>query len=279
MHRRCSPGRDLRRRSQVSEEDTQKSRAPGQRWREMVSDRAHVGLATIIGAGATVLASIVAVVALFLPGDPPNPPPSTPQAPSASEASSGGRNAPDERATAESGCFVDDRPVACDVDHNAETFQGAECTHEALVRHLGGRPGLDILRPDLSVVRTDAGGCAVRFPFVTAQHAEGALARDGGHAWRWCRAAASGADVPCSDPHDQEVVARERVGAGSDFSCEEFAGEYMSVSWEHVRSVLEVVEELNGDGRICVVSPRGDDSLEGSLRDLGAAALPLGRAL
>ena len=85
--------------------------------------------------------------------------------------------------------------------------------------------------------------------------------------------------MSCIEPHDEEVVALQAADSLQELDCVDEAGEYMSVVWERVQSELDVYEEQLDGARICVVAPRGANSLEGTLKDLGTNSLPLGQAL
>ncbi len=176
-------------------------------------------------------------------------------------------------------CLHGANTVSCHRDHDGEVLAVDPCTIDSLTAYLGGRPGMDVLRPDLVVGPELGFTCVARFPFLLDRQASGALEDDDGSAWRWCRNSRSGADVSCIEPHDEEVVALQAADSLQELDCVDEAGEYMSVVWERVQSELDVYEEQLDGARICVVAPRGANSLEGTLKDLGTNSLPLGQAL
>ena len=176
-------------------------------------------------------------------------------------------------------CSLGDAAVACDSDHDAEAIGGERCEWDDLVRYFGGRPDIDVLRPDLRLTPTASGSCVVHLPVISPTPVSGMLSQGDGSVWRWCRNSREDTDVACSEPHDQEVVARVSPDSTDELDCESRAGQYMSIGWERVRNELAVSRDHAGPERICVVTPRGDNSLEGTLRDLGTNSLPLGQPL
>ncbi len=164
-------------------------------------------------------------------------------------------------------------PTSCAVPHAAEVVAtDGSCDVAALLGHLGGVAGEDVLRSTVApVTRTVAGTetCVVDVPAdAPAGPARDVLLGADGDAWRRC-GDQLGREVSCGQPHTTEVVAE--ASAGETLDCRERAGDYLGRPFDQVDGDLRLLE----DASRCVVEVRGANVLVSSLRRLGAGALPI----
>ncbi len=163
--------------------------------------------------------------------------------------------------------------TSCAVAHAAEVVAtDGPCDAAALLGHLGGVAGEDVLRTSVVPVSRPVGGTSVCVVDVPPEAPAGA-ARDvllgpAGDAWRRCGDQA-GREVSCGQPHTTEVVAE--AAAGETLDCRERAGSYLGRPFDQVDAELRLLE----DASRCVVEVRGTNVLVASLRRLGAGALPV----
>lgn len=172
-------------------------------------------------------------------------------------------------------CIADDAVVPCDSSHQEQIFADHDCSPRQLIEFLGGNPDVDVLRPDLDIERRSEHECSVPVPNGMSWSAQGALATDGGDLWRWCRNSVTDQDVPCSEAHDAEVVSLYPQPREEELTCRTDAEQYMDRKWSGVSTDLVLSSRGHQAGDICVVQPRGNNSLDGSIRRIGTRALPL----
>jgi protein kinase-like protein len=163
--------------------------------------------------------------------------------------------------------------TSCDVAHAAEVIAtDGTCDVEVLLAHLGGVAGEDVLRSSVAPVTRTVGGapvCVVDVPAdASPSPARDVLLGSTDDAWRRCGDQA-GREVSCGAPHTTEVVAE--AAAGETLDCRARAGAYLGRPFDQVDAELRFLPEDTG----CVVEVRGENVLVGSLRGLGADALPI----
>ncbi len=139
---------------------------------------------------------------------------------------------------------------------------------------MGGSPDLDALSPNvvtatLKVAERDV--CVVAHkskPVVGSVH--NVLATEDGQLFRWCRTTSPGtADVPCSEPHDEEILGR----ASSGTDCAAVVARYLdrpSMPMDLNASIKAV-----GGAERCVVSATANQRLDATLRGIGSTSLPI----
>ena len=204
------------------------------------------------------------------------PPPGTPpQAPTDQSAGSG----KDESVLAVGTCIADGATVPCDSPHQEQIYAHDDCSPEKLIRFLGGNPAIDVLRPDLVTEKRENRECSVHVPGGIRWSAQNVLPAASGTVWRWCHNSLTDRDVPCSEAHDGEVVSSSPRPRDDELDCRADAETYMDRGWSGVNAELmhEVVEHEAAD--LCLVRPRGNNSLNGSIRRIGTRTLPLGDPL
>ena len=166
-------------------------------------------------------------------------------------------------------------PTACDTAHAAEVFDlSGNCSHSSLLDYLGGSPGQDVLRADVSIrswQTDDLLACIVDEPVdARASSSQDSLLGRSGDVWRRCRDQLS-REVTCADPHKAEVI-YEQQAAGQSLDCKARADTYLQTPFDGHSEDLQLLQ----DGAYCYVEARGDSVLTHSLRRLGSSALPLG---
>ncbi|MGY1749264.1 hypothetical protein [Modestobacter sp. SYSU DS0511] len=163
--------------------------------------------------------------------------------------------------------------AACDGPHAGEVFATDDCSEEALLAHLGGQPGRDVLR-ELPTASRSIGGttvCTVAAPDgarTDGSHRD-VLLRAEGDAWRRCQNQLQ-REVGCAQPHVAEVVF-ERGNAADPLDCARRADDYLGTPFASKSADLQLLQ----DERRCLIAVRGDNVLTGSLRRLGSSSLPL----
>ncbi len=164
-------------------------------------------------------------------------------------------------------------PSSCAVPHAAEVVAtDGPCDVAALLGHLGGVVGEDVLRASVVPASRAVGGVTVCVVDVPADAPPGP-ARDvllgaDDDAWRRC-ADEVGREVSCGRPHRTEVVAE--AAGGTPLDCRQRADSYLGRPFDQVDDQLRFVPEATA----CVVEVRGDNVLVASLRRLGTGALPV----
>lgn len=185
----------------------------------------------------------------------------------------------DAEASAVGSCIAEDAVVPCDSLHQEQIFADDDCSPRKLIEYLGGNPDVDVLRPDLDIERRSERECSVPVPNGMNWSAQGMLATDGGTLWRWCRNSVTNQDVPCSEAHDAEVISLYPQPREEELECRTDAEAYMDRKWSGVSTDLVLSSMGHEAGEICVVQPRGNNSLDDSIRRIGTRALPLGDPL
>lgn len=176
-------------------------------------------------------------------------------------------------------CTIGGQGVPCDLSHNAQAVDVEECSVSAFIAYAGGDPQRDVLHPSVETTANETGRCIAAFPSTVKGSVTGALIDGRGDAWRWCHSSRLGGSVPCAEAHDGEVVFVQPIGIAGDMSCPFRAEAYLDIGWSRVRKELAVQVVEDGPWRLCVVGPRGDNRLIGSLRSLGTDSLSLGPPL
>lgn len=176
-------------------------------------------------------------------------------------------------------CMAADAAVPCDTSYREQVYAHDDCSLEMLVGFLGGNPAVDVLRPDLETGRRSERECSVHVPDGMNRSAEGVLTTESGTVWRWCRNSVTDQDVPCSDAHDEEVVSFSPRPRDEELDCRADAETYMDRGWSGVSTDLALAMVEHEAGDLCVVRPRGNNSLDGSIRRIGTRTLPLSNPL
>jgi hypothetical protein len=148
-------------------------------------------------------------------------------------------------------------------------FSTSDCSPDALVRHLGGVPGEDVLRP--LTIRPVGGGpaCAVSDAGPLTGPLADILLDRSGDVFRQCLDEVD-RSVPCSEPHTDEVIF-QRAAPAESLDCEARADDYLDRPFDQLSDALRLVEA----GDSCVLEVRSANVLTASVRRLGTSALPL----
>ncbi len=164
--------------------------------------------------------------------------------------------------------------ASCDRAHSAELVSTeGPCDLQALTRFAGGNIPEDTLRPDLVPTTLDGVGCVVTLPPGLATTIQNGLSNQDHAALRQCWDQFSDRDVSCDKAHTAEVV---YSGPGAESgSCRSRADTYTQNAFSRYEAKLEVLSRDSGETLSCLVQIRGSNELTGSLKNLGAKALPL----
>lgn len=167
------------------------------------------------------------------------------------------------------------REIPCDAPHMAEIIATApECGMGAFLKYAGGNSEIDVLRVDINLQTLEA-SCVAQAPDLQLEESfEGVLDREDGSALRECYMDRTGSYVPCAERHTGEVIFREDPVNPTDLECETRAEEYMGTTLERIFPKLKIVSTANSPRR-CIVEVRGNNTLEGSLRNQGPKAIDL----
>jgi hypothetical protein len=162
----------------------------------------------------------------------------------------------------------------CDAPHAFEVVsRGESCPEDEVLAYLGGSPGQDVLRPDLTFQPGAPGteaACILQLPAgAEGMTAKDVLLGDQDDLWRRCLDELA-RDVPCAESHRAEWVS-DGVEPGEAVDCTGRADVYLKTPFAQLSDDLELLQQ--GDG--CLLSVRGDNLLTASLRRLGSAALPM----
>lgn len=202
-------------------------------------------------------------------------PSSTYNAPS----TSGAPPSPAIPALLEGTCLVDslDAEVPCDRAHAYEVISTTECTTEALIRFLGGRPDVEVLRvePMQLAVPAEREACVVAppSPEMTLRSVRDALQEPGGAVWRRCADARTANDsVPCNEPHTAEFVL---VESSTAVDCIQVSENYTGAPLSRLKGSISVETVSYADGPHCLLVVQGGELLSDTLRNIGTATLPL----
>jgi len=246
-----------------------------------------IGLATAVIALPGMLAASLAGANHF--GFPPFPSPEN-QTQHIGSTTIGSRNpqSPTSSSDAEtsptkelSGCYDGDTPTPCGSPHSREVFakpDGASCDEGALVLHMGGVPGIDLLASgidveplentdDLCVVEKLSGMPSVSLKDIWTVDNDHNGYKDGGE-FRRCLNR-QGQQVSCDTEHASE----EFFDAPIDVDCfkkyEEFSGRQVDRS-------IRIAPDTRDNHIICRAEVQvSTDRLTASVRDLENASLPI----
>ncbi|THJ68003.1 hypothetical protein E8P82_04065 [Arthrobacter echini] len=249
----------------------------------------HVGnLIAIVGIVVALLVGIATIyVAFYLSGN--NTTDSATAAPSASsvpgEVSATRSTQAD---TGSSGLETGDclssngEQLPCDVSHEREVFAAApDCTQEGLIAYLGGALHRDVLRSDISIGEEAGATCVVELPsdVTTSRTLHNILADEQSSErtpWlRRCFDDRSEQDVDCGQNHTGEYVWEADRASLEPVSCSAQASEYIGRPVEPLFRTLDVEDLSSSELALCRVSVKGENSLEGSLRELASDQLQL----
>lgn len=162
----------------------------------------------------------------------------------------------------------------CELEHRYEAFDG-DCTVAGLIRWLGGRPDLDVVRAGVSPM--DTGACRADFRVDVRGSAAGALLADTADVLRRCYDSRSDAVVSCSQPHSAEYVAAPSSGVARPEECESAADDYLEIDPQRRSDELRVrrigSSPAAEDNARCVIEVVGSQRLAASVRGLRNTAL------
>ena len=246
-----------------------------------------IGLATAVIALPGMLAASLAVANHF--GFPPFPSPEN-QTQHIGSTTIGSRNpqSPTSSSDAEtsptkelSGCYDGDTPTPCGSPHSREVFAkpaGASCDEGALILHMGGVPGVDLLASgidvktlentaDLCVVEKRSGMPSVSLKDIWTVDNDHNGYKDGGEFRRCLNRQEQ--QVSCDTEHASE----EFFDAPIDVDCfkkyEEFSGRPVDRS-------IRIAPDTRDNHIICRAEVQvSTDRLTASVRDLENASLPI----
>lgn len=234
----------------------------------------------LAGLGIGFAGLVVALIANFVLGSPDETPSSS--GPGATNAGAASPTAVLPQSSLTVGdCLSDDLGAAsCNAPHRYEVVAlAAQCDDDELLRYLGGIPGTDVLGPHVEYDAQDVDGVSACLlgsdttPLATSS-ARDALLGAAADGWRWCVDSRAGRDVPCSEPHKQEVVAAVAPGP-EPLDCGSRADDYMETRSANFTFQLSVSGRVVADQQQCVVEALGDNVLTSSIRRLRSNALPL----
>lgn len=176
-------------------------------------------------------------------------------------------------------CLSASGPMAvtsCDAAHAYEVFAFNDCSESSLVQYLGGQPEVEVLQVEPAKVQRDGQAlCVVQDPAQTSLSSARNVLQTAEHSrWRLCHDARVDAEVPCSEKHTGEFVRPGKSGA-QPADCRQSVEEYLDARYTDFAPRLQVATLRLDEGPVCVVSARGRDLLNASVRNLGSHALPL----
>lgn len=164
--------------------------------------------------------------------------------------------------------------VDCELPHRYESFNG-ECTVAGLVRWMGGRPDIDVVRAGVRAI--DDGSCRADFRIDVTGSGSGALARSDAAVFRRCYDSRSNAVLSCNQPHTVEYVAASSPGMAKSGDCESAATGYLNIAAQRRSDELRVkrIESspTAGDNARCVIEVLGSQRLAVSVRGIGQEQL------
>ena len=180
-----------------------------------------------------------------------------------------------------SGCYDGDTPTPCDSPHSREVFakpDGFSCDTSALILHMGGMPGIDLLASNIDVkpLENTEDRCVVERPSgmphvslkdIWASDNDHNGYKDGGE-FRRCFNR-QGQATSCDADHASEEFydAPEEVDCGKKY--EDFSGRPVDHS-------IRVTRQSRDHRIVCRAEVQvSTDRLTASVRDLENAALPI----
>ena len=169
-------------------------------------------------------------------------------------------------------------PAPCDAPHAYEVVGMNSCAQADLLRYLGGVAGSDFLLPSLAPTLSRSSRvktCLFSNPQGSLDgRQQDSLATTSGDRWRWCVDERLSRDVPCTQPHTEEIVG---VGAGSEnLDCVSKADAYTEAAMAGASADVAVLTiSRSGSDPLCAIRVRGENVLTASLRHLGTKALPM----
>ena len=180
-----------------------------------------------------------------------------------------------------SGCYDGDTPTPCDSPHSQEVFakpDGFSCDTSALILHMGGMPGIDLLASNIDVkpLENTEDRCVVERPSgmphvslkdIWASDNDHNGYKDGGE-FRWCFNR-QGQATSCDADHASEEFydAPEEVDCGKKY--EDFSG-------RSVDRNIRVTRQSRDHRIVCRAEVQvSTDRLTASVRDLGNSTLPI----
>lgn len=245
----------------------------------------------IIGV-STVLAVVVALVALFFPrtNDPAistagprssvsSTDPSTTTAPPSTRAVVPPLQNPVKIHGSLAGRCLDPGAslVTCDVTHSAEYFQSSTCTEGTLLEYAGGVEGLDTLLHSVQIVSAPSGQglCLVHVAENRSGTLRDSLTTNAGDDLRRCLASDTNGEVSCNSSHKGEVVGMQAKSNLTSLNCEVVATQYMGEPFSRYEASLSLTTADTSTMHGCAVFARGSNVLTASLRRLGVKSLPI----
>lgn len=209
------------------------------------------------------------------PSDHPTISPTTETSPTSTDEESSQTGSPT------SGCYDGNTPTPCDSPHSREVFAkptGSSCDTSALILHMGGTPGVDLLASSLDVkpLENTEDRCVVERPagmpnaplkdIWTSDNDHNGY-KDGGE-FRRCFTR-QGQGTSC----DAEHASEEFYDAPKEVDC---GKKYEDFSGRPVDRSIRVTRQSRDHQVVCRVEVQvSTDRLTASVRDLENAALPI----
>lgn len=181
-------------------------------------------------------------------------------------------------------CLIDDDLAACEGEHEWEVIgagtQDLQCDASTALEYLGGRSDVDVLSPsaEIRISKSNETGdgylCLIGSDLRTVQGtAREAFATARGAAFRRCWSEAIGSDISCDQPHDGEYIYWSD-DLSVQLSCNEAFRVYADTPYESLSQELSLVAVAGAAEKGCRAESRDTRRLVGSIRRLGASALP-----
>ena len=180
-----------------------------------------------------------------------------------------------------SGCYDGDTPTPCDSPHSREVFAkptGSSCDTGALILHMGGSPGIDLLASGLDVkpIESTDDRCVIERPSglprtslkdIWASDNDHNGYKDGGELRRCFNRQGQAASCDVDHASEEFYDAPEEVDCGKKY--EDFSGRPVDHS-------IRVTRQSRDHRIVCRAEVQvSTDRLTASVRDLENAALPI----